>query len=188
MTRVGWGSRRLPVSPPCCDVIARVEVAACEGRCAALISVCQTLQAEMLQLYAQVERRAQPIAALHADALSSPEGGDGGPSRRSGQASTPPSRLPSFSPLESPITPGSFLEQRVWQSFRLTNRSQPEEPEYSELQPSPPPPPPEQEAVESLLLQKGATPPPAETLQMDVLRRRELSIMDYDETVVTSAL
>lgn len=46
-------------SPASCqltpDVILRAEFEACEGRRAALSAVCQTLQTEMLQLYAQVQ-------------------------------------------------------------------------------------------------------------------------------------
>lgn len=105
--------------------------------------------------------------------------------------------LPSLSPTESPLAVGSFLEQRAWQLFRPTNHRQPEEPqgqvEDSELQPDTPPL--GQEAEEALLLrspspelQPGATAPPADPLHTALLRRRELTIMDYDETVVTPEL
>lgn len=171
---------------------SRAEFEACEGRRAALSAVCQTLQTEMLQLYARVQTDA-----------SSPEGGASCPPRppssadvlnggvRGSASCSPP--LLSLSPVESPLAVGSFLEQRAWQLFRPTNQSQPEEPqaqmEESELRPETPPL--GQEAEESLLLgrspspelQGGATAPPADP--PGVLRRRDLTIMDYDETVVT---
>lgn len=124
------------------------------------------------------------------------------------QASPSPSLLPSCSPsllsrspVESPLAVGSFLEQRAWQLFRPTNQSQgeelwgqPETPENGELQPESPPL--GQEAEESLLLRRssspelggGATAPPADPLPTGLLRRRELTIMDYDESVVTQEL
>lgn len=120
------------------------------------------------------------------------------------QASPSPSLLPSCSPVESPLAVGSFLEQRAWQLFRPTNQSEAEEPqgqmetaEDSEQQPETPPPlAQEAEEEESLLLrrspspelQRGATAPPADPLHTGLLRRRELSIMDYDEAVVTPEL
>lgn len=90
---------------------------------------------------------------------------------------------------------GSFLEQRAWQVFRPTNQSEPEETEEDGEQ-QPETPPLAQEAEESLLLrrspspelQSGATAPPADPLHAGLLRRRELTIMDYDETVVTPEL
>lgn len=121
-------------------------------------------------------------------------GGVGGSTSPSLLPSCSPSLL-SLSPVESPLAVGSFLEQRAWQLFRPTNQSQPEEPqaqmEESELRPETPPL--GQEAEESLLLgrspspelQGGATAPPADPLHTGVLRRRDLTIMDYDETVVT---
>lgn len=160
-------------------------------------------------------RCSQPITALPAHAfpltLSSPEGGAGCSPRPSSSAdiwnggvSTSPSLLPScspslfsLSPLESPLAVGSFLEQRAWQLFRPTNQSEPEDTEEDgEQHPETPPLAQEaEEAEESLLLrspspelQSGATAPPADALHAGLLRRRELTIMDYDETVVTPEL
>lgn len=107
--------------------------------------------------------------------------------------SASPSLLPSCSPVEPPPSVGSFLEQRAWQLFRSTNQSQPEEPDDSELQ-AETPPPLGQEAEESLLLRRSPSPelrsgaPPADPLHTGLLRRRELTIMDYDETLVTPEL
>lgn len=92
---------------------------------------------------------------------------------------------------------GSFLEQQAWLLFRPTNQSQGEEPqgqaevaEDSELRPESPPL--GQEAEESLLgrspspeLQGGAAAPPADP---GFLRRRQLTIIDYDEGVATKEL
>lgn len=122
------------------------------------------------------------------------------------QASTSPLHLPScspsllsLSPIESPLTVGSFLEQRAWELFRPTNQNEPEEsqgglelPKETELQLENPPL--GQEVEESLLLirspspelqtQSGTTPPPADMRLAGHLRRHDLSIMDYDETMV----
>lgn len=121
------------------------------------------------------------------------------------QASTSPLHLPScspsllsLSPIESPLTVGSFLEQRAWELFRPTNQSEPEEsqgglelPKETELQPESPPL--GQEVEESLLLRspspelrtQSGTTPPVDMLLTGYLRRHDLSIMDYDETTVT---
>lgn len=104
------------------------------------------------------------------------------------QASTSPSVLPSCSPVESSLAVGSFLERRAWHLFRAAPRSGGEGPEMPEEGEQPGTPPLAQEVEESLLLgkspcpvlQRGATAPPAEPTG---LRRRELTIMDYDQTV-----
>lgn len=107
--------------------------------------------------------------------------------------SASPSLLPSCSPVEPPLAVGSLLEQRAWQLFRSASQSQPEEPDDGELQ-AETPPPLGQEAEESLLLKRSPSPelqsgaPPADPLHAGLLRRRELTIMDYDETSVTPGL
>ncbi|XP_029685962.1 TSC complex subunit 1a isoform X2 [Takifugu rubripes] len=190
---------------------SRAEFAASESRCAALSTACQTLQTEMLQLYGQIQPdccssggRASPKVWAGCNSRSSPSADirNGGV-----QASTSPLHLPScspsllsLSPIESPLTVGSFLEQRAWELFRPTNQNEPEEsqgglelPKETELQLESPPL--GQEVEESLLLirspspelqtQSGTTAPPADMLLAGHLRRHDLSIMDYDETMVT---
>lgn len=145
--------------------------------------------------------RASPKVWAGCNSRSSPDDRNGGV-----QASTSPLHLPScspsllsLSPIESPLTVGSFLEQRAWELFRPTNQNEPEEsqgglelPKETKLQLESPPL--GQEVEEPLLLirspspelhtQSGTTPPPADMLLAGHLRRHDLSIMDYDETMV----
>lgn len=108
----------------------------------------------------------------------------------------------SLSPIESPLTVGSFLEQRARLLFRPTNQSQEEEEqlEGAELEEEedtvqPESPPIGLEAEEATLLTggpltepqassltvSGAPAPPADPAVAVCQRRHELSIMDYDE-------
>lgn len=108
----------------------------------------------------------------------------------------------SLSPIESPLTVGSFLEQRARLLFRPTNQSQEEEEqlEGAELEEEddtaqPESPPIGLEAEEATLLTggpltepqapslavSGAPAPPADLANAVCQRRHDLSIMDYDE-------
>lgn len=108
----------------------------------------------------------------------------------------------SLSPVESPLTVGSFLEQRARLLFRPTNRSQEEEEQLEglELEDEEDTALPESlpvglEAEEATLLTgvpltepqvsslsgSGAPAPPADLAIAVCQRRHELSIMDYDE-------
>lgn len=108
----------------------------------------------------------------------------------------------SLSPVESPLTVGSFLEQRARLLFRPTNQSQEEEEqlERAELREEEDEAPPESpplglEAEEATLLTgspltesqtsslaaSGAAAPSADPAIAVCQRRHELSIMDYDE-------
>ncbi|CAJ1069561.1 TSC complex subunit 1a [Xyrichtys novacula] len=211
---------------------SRAELSACQSRCLALRRVTQTLQTEMLHLYSQVQldSHSQPK-----DVSSRPNGGsvalpapqDSHKLRPSSSSvgilnggvealSTSPLHLPScsssplsLSPIESPLTVGSFLEQRARQLFRPTNHSQGEEeqPEEEQLQgedeedeeevedPKRGSPPLSSEVEEVSLLAGspqtqppshhtcGPPGPPADLTLAVRQRRHELSIMDYDETL-----
>lgn len=122
--------------------------------------------------------------------------------------STSPLHPPSFSssplslsPIESPLAIGSFLEQRARELFRPTNHSDTGEEEEAEQQEEEAQDeetkPPGQEVEEAILLAgspqmespswgpaAGPTAPEAPDLTLAVRqRRRELRIMDYDESL-----
>ncbi|XP_029367310.1 TSC complex subunit 1a isoform X2 [Echeneis naucrates] len=191
---------------------SRAELSACESCCVTLRRLTQTLQTEMLHLYSQI----------HLDACSRPNSGSvalpfaqdsvtGRPPSSSvgiingamGALSTSPLHLPScsssplsLSPIDSPLTVGSFLEQRARQLFKPSDHGQEEEEPQEEEDAQLESPLLGQEAEEAAILSGSpetesqrqaaapglASPPPDLTLAVQQ-RRRELSIMDYNETL-----
>ncbi|XP_068457846.1 TSC complex subunit 1a isoform X2 [Clinocottus analis] len=179
---------------------SRGELAACESRGEALRRVAQTLQTETLHLYSQIQLDLRPNGG--SVALPAPQG-----SHKPHPFSSPSvgiingaAQTFSSSPLlllscsSSPV--GSFLEQRARQLFRPTNQSQEEEEEEEEQEEEqeeqeeiePDSPPLAQEAEILLAGSPQAEPrtpsgPPADLTLAVRQRRRQLSIMDYDETL-----
>nr|XP_061836019.1 hamartin-like [Nerophis lumbriciformis] len=181
---------------------SREELVACEGRGGALRRIVQTLQSEMLELYSQLDALSRPdhgTPALPATQghhkprpSSSVDVVNGVVTRLLPPASTSPCSL---SPIQSPLAVGSFLEQRAWQCFRPPPPSQEaEEEEIEEVQSGSPLLGQEAEAIllagspptqGSMLPPHGSeAPPPSEGADLSLAvrqRRRELSIMDYDD-------
>ncbi|XP_061527194.1 TSC complex subunit 1a isoform X2 [Phycodurus eques] len=178
---------------------SRGELSACEARCTALRKTVQTLQSEMLHLYGTMDALSRPAADepdLRPSSSSAEEIVNGGGASR-------PSASPlllaaaSSSPVESPLAVGSFLERRAWRLFRPPDRN-PEETEWREKDPD------DEELKEdevragslsedaALLAGSARTrtcvssrPTPAGDPDPSLAvrqRRRELSIMDYDDT------
>ncbi|XP_008334649.1 TSC complex subunit 1a isoform X4 [Cynoglossus semilaevis] len=136
---------------------SRAELSACESRCVALKRITQGLQTEMLQLYSQVhlDTRSQPrdvVGRSDSSAMAVPVTRDELKPRPSSSSvsiingaveslSTSPLQLHScsssplsLSPIDSPLTVGSFLEKQTRRQFRPTNHSSDEENEDEPLE------------------------------------------------------
>ncbi|XP_037536720.1 TSC complex subunit 1a [Nematolebias whitei] len=133
---------------------SREELSASESRCVALRRVTQSLQAEMLHLYSQVQVDVQTGSDVHGppqgassrpggDGVSSPVHPGGNKPRYSssavgiinGAVETLSSCSPlSVSPIESPLAVGSFLEQQARRLFGSTGQSPEEVEEQQEEQ------------------------------------------------------
>ncbi|XP_061749768.1 TSC complex subunit 1a [Nerophis ophidion] len=187
---------------------SREELLACEGRGGALRRIVQTLQSEMLELYSHLDALSRPdhgTPATQDDHKPRPSSSVEVVNGVVTHLAASPRLLPpvstspcSLSPMESPLAVGSFLEQRAWQCFRPPPPSQEEEEEaeqeVEELQSGSPLLGQEAEAIllagspptqDSVLSPHGSeAPPPSEGADLSLAvrqRRRELSIMDYDE-------
>lgn len=117
-----------------CKALSSSQLSASESRCVALRSITQSLQAEILQLYSQVQTQSSPnqdqsqdlSPDLHQDwSYSRPRPSASVDIANGANASLQPLYSP---PVESPLTVGSFLEREARRLFGPTNPS----PEFQE--------------------------------------------------------
>ncbi|XP_061623195.1 TSC complex subunit 1a [Phyllopteryx taeniolatus] len=153
----------------CQDTPSRAELSACEARCTALRKTVRTLQREMLHLgSAQHLTTCSDIITFSA------------PQARRRRARSPAVLVlrgghcdrPSTSPVLLAAAVGSFLERRAWRLFRPPDRN-PEDDEARTGSPR------EDAALLAGSAQMRRAPDPSLAVRQ---RRRELSIMDYDDT------
>ncbi|KAM9394526.1 TSC complex subunit 1a isoform 2-T3 [Pholidichthys leucotaenia] len=190
----------------------RAELAASDNRCGTLRRLVQMLQTEMLHLYGQTHLDGQTHLGIHTHSrphdISRSGSGDlhhrppcssavGVMNGVEALSSSP------LSPIDSPLTVGSFLERRARQLFTPPKQSQEEEQEEEEeeqqqhqeeeeVQPESPPLGLEVEEATLLAGSPQREPPsctmvpsvpPADLTAAVRQRRDELSIMDYNETL-----
>ncbi|XP_004072946.1 hamartin isoform X1 [Oryzias latipes] len=182
---------------------SRMELLASESRCEGLRRVTQALQMEMLHLYGLIHL--EPHGGCDTQRPNSSSSRSSVPQASSSSAvsiingavealSTSPLHLPScssspplsLSPIDSPLTVGSFLEQRARELFRPANQGQEEEEkeadeEEEEAQLASPPL--GQEAEEATPLTEGPQEEPAAPDSTLAAPQRRLGIMDYDQSL-----
>ncbi|XP_024115925.1 hamartin isoform X2 [Oryzias melastigma] len=185
---------------------SRMELLASESRCEALRRVTQALQMEMLHLYGLIHLEPHGGSDAHSQTT------DGRPNSSSSRSSVPqvssssavsiingavealstsPLHLPScsssplsLSPIDSPLTVGSFLEQRARELFRPVNQSQEdEEKEEEEEEAQPASPSLGQEAEEATPLPECPQEEAAAPDSPPTAPQRRLGIMDYDQSL-----